>query len=588
MENLKSQPKHTHVPSDQLDVLRDAQRFFKADMSSEVSTASVEIAQHERTASGAIELGWDYLETKKALTTDVIDMGFTEWPRHIQSRVQERINSINSSRGSKPLVEAGNIDITFLRHLADIDWTSEASSDNIDAWPDEMHPDIKMLAEIEAKLRVLSSDERLRQKVGEITAEQTEIMRAAYDFHRKEKQIEAIADKVANMRARAAEKNRPLTPGQQSHLERLLVNQEDITRNLYKNNLHTDVLQDIVAEVERIDRKELRRQYESGLVLTDQMRQIIHEVLPSIVRGNPSLFVGETGGAKTALAKVLSRVYMGKEPEIVSGYSDVNGYQLMGKTGLTTKEGATVSEFIDGPVVTAMQEGRVLILDEVNAMPPEFLKRLNEIIQLRPGDIFTVQEDSGKQVKIKSGFAVIATANDKSRRYKGVHQLSAEFKNRFAANSYRVVYPDADLPVGENPIDNLKIAYASVSDRSGNIMFEEGTEVLETFVKAAHITQRLYSHYISEGLSPEERDVVGSDRLRESGATGLDDNVLAPRTMAAILEKVVNSRGGLKLGEALDRWVVSIDNKHDRQVIRTIFTTHNLLDKTDKSSPGVR
>src|SRR5690606_13354584 len=66
--------------------------------------------------------------------------------------------------------------------------------------------------------------------------------------------------------------------------------------------------------------REAREQLRHGLLLTDQMRRIIAEALPAVLRGEPVLLVGETGGAKTALAEYLSRRGAGLEPELVSGY----------------------------------------------------------------------------------------------------------------------------------------------------------------------------------------------------------------------------------------------------------------------------
>ena len=131
--------------------------------------------------------------------------------------------------------------------------------------------------------------------------------------------------------------------------------------------------------------------------------------------------------------------------------------------------------------------------------------------------------------------------------------------------------------VGQEPLDNYKVAYGAVSDRAGEVLFGEGVEKLEAFAKAAHMTQRLFSGHIREGLSDVERDVIGSARLADAGATGLDENVIAPRTMVDLLEKVVQSRGAVMLAEVLKEWTGSIKSPHDKQVITTILSTRGLL-----------
>lgn len=601
MNSAETQPKSPRgplrIPLAALHAVEATSVYFAEQSSAhEAQLPEVEIADHERTAEGFIELGWEHLETQKSLHIDLqhdCSGPLTEWPRFMQERAREAVEKFNQDR--KEPVDIHKVNTTFLFRLAEPRWTDEISDEHIEQWPEEYQADLEMLREIDDKLQVLSADEALRQEAREVWSERTDIMRQAAAITGRERKLEAIVNQIAGIRARAAETGQALSRGKERQIQRLEASMAELQKTLYNNTIpleeeraddpnlaevrkrNDEKLRPLQDEIERRMRKELRRQFEAGLVLTDDMRHIIRVALPSLVAGNPALLVGETGGAKTALAKYLSRECMGKEPEIVSGYADVNGYQLMGKTGLSSKEGTTVSEFIAGPVVRAMEEGRPLILDEINAMPPEFLKRLNIITQLRPGDTFTIQEDSGRVITVKQGFCIIATANEKSRRYSGVHDLSTEFRNRFTANTYHIGYPDADVVVGQEPLDNYKVAYGAVSDRAGEVLFGEGVEKLEAFAKAAHMTQRLFSGHIREGLSDAERDVIGSARLADAGATGLDENVIAPRTMVDLLEKVVQSRGAVMLAEVLKEWTGSIKSPHDKQVITTILSTRGLL-----------
>lgn len=642
MNSAETQPKSPRgplrIPLAALHAVEATSVYFAEQSSAhEAQLPEVEIADHERTAEGFIELGWKHLETQKSLHIDLqhdCSGPLTEWPRFMQERAREAVEKFNQDR--KEPVDIHKVNTTFLFRLAEPRWTDEISDEHIEQWPEEYQADLEMLREIDDKLQVLSADEALRQEAREVWSERTDIMRQAAAITGRERKLEAIVNQIAGIRARAAETGQALSRGKERQIQRLEASMAALQKTLYNNTIpleeeragdpnlaevrkrNDEKLRPLQDEIERRMRKELRRQFEAGLVLTDDMRHIIRVALPSLVAGNPALLVGETGGAKTALAKYLSRECIGKEPEIVSGYADVNGYQLMGKTGLVrsgkdtsdeeirriiaeegldwdklspeqrieyrikgksldTASGATISDFIAGPVVRAVEEGRPLILDEINAMPPEFLKRLNIIAQLRPGMTFSVQEDSGRVITVKQGFCIIATANEKSRRYSGVHDLSTEFRNRFTANTYHIGYPDADVVVGQEPLDNYKVAYGAVSDRAGEVLFGEGVEKLEAFAKAAHMTQRLFSGHIREGLSDVERDVIGSARLADAGATGLDENVIAPRTMVDLLEKVVQSRGAVMLAEVLKEWTGSIKSPHDKQVITTILSTRGLL-----------
>ncbi|MFV0433541.1 MAG: AAA family ATPase [Leucobacter sp.] len=313
--------------------------------------------------------------------------------------------------------------------------------------------------------------------------------------------------------------------------------------------------------------REARRQLRDGLLLTKQMRGIIAEAVPAVLRGDPVLLVGETGGAKTALAEHLARHGLGREPELISGYGDITSAQLIGAHELSAEGGATVSAFVPGPLLRAMTEGRPVILDEINAMPAEFLKRLNRILQLRPGDALGVQENAGREVRIAPGFAILATANEQTpHRYRGLDRLSAELVNRFGANAYRVHYPDTGLRYEEFPRENALLAAAAVVDRHGSLPPELPADELFRAARAAFISQQVFAGAHSDGFG----DYVSTERSID-GRPGLEEAVLAPRTLVATLQKVAGSAGSVTLDRALTRFVEGVMHREDRRVLALII-----------------
>ena len=313
--------------------------------------------------------------------------------------------------------------------------------------------------------------------------------------------------------------------------------------------------------------REARRQLRDGLLLTNQMRGIIAEALPALTRGEPVLLVGETGGAKTALAEHLARHVLGREPELVSGYGDITSAQLIGTHELRAEHGATVSAFVPGPLLRAMIEGRPVILDEINAMPAEFLKRLNRILQLRPGNTLGVQEDAGREITIARGFAILATANEQTpHRYRGLDRLSAELVNRFGANGYRVRYPDSENAYEEFPAENALLALASVVDERAALPDGLTIDQVVRVARAAFISQQVFAGSHGAGFT----DYVSTEREID-GRPGLDEAVLAPRTLVAVLQKVAGGAGSVTLDRALTRFVESVMHREDRRVLALIL-----------------
>lgn len=565
-----------------VNILAGTRKFFNE--AQEQSLEAVKLDQGERTVDGFIELGWEHVQLQRALHQD-FQHDIAHWDRlKLEDTVEPLINEINEGRSSQEAapIKISEVSESILRRMAEPHWLKEIEPEDYETesarYPEHIKVNLDELRTVDAKLRVLSEDPDLRQKAERQNQETTQAIKAATAWIKTDTKIDDCARKISELYQVAAASGRPLTKADKKYIERLETTQEELRTHRGEEITSKEMIEPTVKQVERLERRKRRREFERGLVVTDGMKRIITEVLPSLARGNPTLFVGETGGAKTALAEFLSREYMGKEPELVSGYSDVNGYQLMGKTGLNSKEGATVSEFIAGPVVRAMEAGLPLILDEINAMPSEFLKRLNKILQLRPGDRMTIQEDSGREVIVKPGFCIVATMNEKSKRHKGVDDLSAELLNRFAANTYRIRYPDHDTANGQVPRENLMIAVAALTDEVGEFAIELPPNQLENFVKAAHITQKLYSGEYGAA----EANYLSSDK-RADGGPGLDDAVLAPRTMVAVLDKVRTSYGSLPLDTVLKSWLDGVKNRGDREVIGKILRTNLLIDQPSVS-----
>ena len=374
----------------------------------------------------------------------------------------------------------------------------------------------------------------------------------------------ARAQEAEAIVARSIAEGRELTWGEQQSVRDL---HAPATDDWQRRITSARVRDEVLAGLGAVNLREARRQLRTGLLLTEQMRNIIAEAGPAILRGDPILLVGETGGAKTALAEHLSRTAVGAEPELVSGYGDITSAQLIGSHELRASGGATSSIFVPGPLLRAMTEGRPVILDEINAMPPEFLKRLNRILQLRPGDTLHVQEDAGRPVLIAPGFAILATANEQTpHRYRGLDRLSAELVNRFGANSYRVHYPDAGLDYVEFPVENALLAAAAVVDERGTLPASIGVDALQRVARAAFISQQVFAGAHGEGFEA----FVSTDRQID-GRPGLEESVLAPRTLVALLHKVAGSAGTVTIERALTRFVEGVMHREDRRVLALII-----------------
>ncbi len=169
------------------------------------------------------------------------------------------------------------------------------------------------------------------------------------------------------------------------------------------------------------------------------------------------------------------------------------------QTYLTQFKGGTISNFFLGPIYRAMQEGRPVIIDEVNAIPHELLISLNHILTRRVGDEVNVQQNSGSVVTIKEGYGVIMTGNlnQGDERYVDRQDMDPAFLSRV----YKIEYDylpqitEGALEEEAEPSNELfQLLISKIMDKNGNLEVPEAlVDKLWNLAKAARVTQNVFS-----------------------------------------------------------------------------------------------
>lgn len=296
----------------------------------------------DRTVDGVVELMAGLQESMQAVRADWRAMVASD-RQSLEELAAPHIACINESRRQTNLEELQRWE-TFKDEHPDV-------ADNLEDW-----------YMCHAKLHELRKDAGLMERFDEeYRGEQMAATRAAAEFLRAQSRKQDISEQMAKLRSQAAKTGRLLTMGERRRMAALQKQLSEVDENI--EIPPNSSKEQFLKEVTRLQVREWKRQLDSGLLMTEQMQTIIDETLPAMMRGEPTLFIGETGGAKTALAEYMARRYCGVEPEFVSAYGDVNSYQLIGKQELREKNGASISEFVPGPIIRAMEQGKPLILD---------------------------------------------------------------------------------------------------------------------------------------------------------------------------------------------------------------------------------
>lgn len=183
----------------------------------------------------------------------------------------------------------------------------------------------------------------------------------------------------------------------------------------------------------------------------------------------PTLLVGQTGTGKNTILRYVARSN-NREQDIVrinlTGETTVE--DLTGRVQL--KGGNTIDQ--DGWATRPVREGKILILDEVNACQPEVLFALQSLLD----DDKSLTLPSGEVVKAHPDFRVFATMNPNSG-YVGTKSLNKAFMSRFGV-VLEVNYVDP-----KTELDLLNTAVPELERNDGLIMVETARMARERLAK---------------------------------------------------------------------------------------------------------
>ncbi|WP_342504968.1 AAA family ATPase [Sporosarcina sp. FSL K6-2383] len=155
------------------------------------------------------------------------------------------------------------------------------------------------------------------------------------------------------------------------------------------------------------------------------------DVLVALSLKKPVLLKGPSGSGKTKLAQTISH-YFQQPMQSVNCSVDLDAESLLGFKTIISKDGETVIEFVEGPVVQAMKKGHILYIDEINMARPETLPILHSVLDHRR---MLTNPFTGEVIYAHENFTVISAINE---GYVGTSPMNEALKNRFV--SFTVPY----------------------------------------------------------------------------------------------------------------------------------------------------
>lgn len=178
---------------------------------------------------------------------------------------------------------------------------------------------------------------------------------------------------------------------------------------------------------------------------------VLHTKLKTIVRNGafcPVYITGLSGNGKTLTSEQIG-AELKREVIIVNFTEETSEDDLLGSFRLIG--GDTVWE--DGPVITALKRGAVLILDEIDLGGARVMT-LQSILSGKGVFIKKIN----KFVAPKEGFTVIATGNTKGKGDDGHGMMYTNLLNEALLDRFDATF-EQDYPSVENEVKILKVAY---------------------------------------------------------------------------------------------------------------------------------
>ena len=239
----------------------------------------------------------------------------------------------------------------------------------------------------------------------------------------------------------------------------------------------------------------------------------------------------------------------------------------------------TEVETIKRAIYRGVEEGRPVIIDEINAIPSAILISLNDVLQRRPGDNCYIP--GAGAVKIQPGFSIIMTGNLSSGRisYQGTEDLNPAFLSRLdiIEHDYLPMSEDGNLENQINPRKNelFHVIISYLADRQGDLRLPEMDESLEklfSLCQLAHKTQTIFGGKVESSITMDSGEEIEAD---------LEKSVLSIRNILNVLKEW--DKGSEKdLDKALfDGFIAGITNADDQNLILALAKSYGFFSESN-------
>jgi hypothetical protein len=192
---------------------------------------------------------------------------------------------------------------------------------------------------------------------------------------------------------------------------------------------------------------------------------------------------------------------------------------------------------IDKELKKAIKEGKPIIIDEANAIPPTLLISMNDVLTSKPGELVYIPGEGS--VEVKEGFNIIMTGNLESSNlteYFGTQEMNPAFLSRLKTMEYNYLpqNENGNLHEQSHPEKNelFQVVTAFLANKDGSLTLPEGSlDKIFRLCQLSKVTQDVFSGRWKE--SEYNQDASGDTTIEPK----LEKSVLSIRNIINVLKE---------------------------------------------------
>lgn len=242
----------------------------------------------------------------------------------------------------------------------------------------------------------------------------------------------------------------------------------------------------------------------------------------------------------------------------------------------------TEVEVVKQAIYRGVEEGRPVVIDEINAIPSAVLISLNDILQRRPGE--TCYIPGAGQVKIEPGFSIIMTGNLEQGNvsYFGTEELNPAFLSRLDVIEHDYLPMSETDPSYKNQADPSKnelfqVVLAYLADRQGNLELPEMEKSLQKIFALSQLSHETGLVFGGKWRESNSLKTSSGDEVEPR----LEKSVLSIRNLLNVLREW--DKGSEKdLDKALwDGFISNMTNPDDQSLVLGLAKRYGFFQEGD-------